>query len=62
MIKLIKNEIFKILHKKSTYIVMIITALLMTLVSYVYSKDNDFYNNAYYPVEGDVIDKKSPRI
>lgn len=58
MIKLIKNEIYKILHKKSTYIIMIITALFMVLVSYVYSKDNNFYNNPYYPSEGDVIDKK----
>lgn len=44
MFKLIKNELFKILHKKSTYIVIIITALFMVLVSFIISKDTVYYN------------------
>ena len=43
MFKLIKNELFKILHKKSTYIVIIITALFMVLVSFIMSKNNIYY-------------------
>lgn len=44
MFKLIKNELFKILHKKSTYIVIIITALFMVLVSFIMSKNNIYYS------------------
>ena len=35
MINLIKNEIYKILHKRGTFIVLIITALFITLLSYL---------------------------
>ena len=31
MIRLIKNEMYKILHKKSTYVVLIITILLICI-------------------------------
>ena len=48
MIRLIKNEMYKILHKKSTYVVLIITILLMFLVSFIYKSDllniNNYYN------------------
>ena len=47
MFNLIKNEIFKILHKKSTYIVLIITALFITLVSYIFSDSTNFNNFMY---------------
>ena len=56
MIKLIKNEIFKILHKKGTYIVLIITALFMGLVSYLIDHETDMYFSSdeyYYPETGD---------
>lgn len=51
MINLIKNEIYKILHKKGTFIVLIITALFITLVSYlighekVYNVSTEMYYN-----------------
>ena len=35
MFNLIKNEVYKILHKRGTFIVLIITALFITLVSYL---------------------------
>lgn len=35
MFNLIKNEMYKILHKRGTFIVLIITALFITLVSYL---------------------------
>lgn len=47
MFNLIKNEIFKILHKKSTYIVLIITALFITLVSYIFSDSTNFNSFMY---------------
>lgn len=39
MIKLIKNEIIKLLHKKSIYIVLLITFLFICLLSYLYSTE-----------------------
>lgn len=51
MINLIKNEIYKILHKRGTFIVLIITALFITLVSYlvghekVYNVSTEMYYN-----------------
>lgn len=35
MIKLIKNELFKVFHKKSTYIVLIICLLFISLVTFI---------------------------
>lgn len=52
MINLIKNEIYKILHKRGTFIVLIITALFITLVSYlvghekVYNVSTEMYYNS----------------
>ncbi len=53
MINLIKNEIYKILHKKGTYIVLIITALFITLVSYLISHEETIYTEAstYYDLD-----------
>ena len=59
MIKLIKNEIFKILHKKGTYIVLIITALFMGLVSYLIGHESDMYFSSdeyYYPETEDTTE------
>lgn len=60
MIKLIKNEIFKILHKKGTYIVLIITALFITLVSYLIGHEETYFSTeTYFDVDtGDVIQNK----
>ncbi len=53
MINLIKNEIYKILHKKGTYVVLIITALFITLVSYLISHEETYYTEAstYYDLD-----------
>ena len=55
MIKLIKNEMYKILHKKSTYIVLIITVLFITLVSYLTAHDEINYvsSEVYYDTISD---------
>ena len=61
MIKLIKNEITKLLHKKSIYIVLIITAMFMVLVSYINSKDtsNLYDPSVYYdPSDPDPVAKE----
>ena len=60
MIKLIKNEIFKILHKKGTYIVLIITALFITLVSYLIGHEGTYFSTeTYFDVDtGDVTQNK----
>ena len=60
MIKLIKNEIFKILHKKGTYIVLIITALFITLVSYLIGHEETYFSTeTYFDVDtGDVTQNK----
>ena len=39
LINLIKNEIYKILHKKSLYIVLLITTLFVLLTQLIYSSD-----------------------
>lgn len=53
MINLIKNEIYKILHKKGTYVVLIITALFITLVSYLISHEETYYTetSTYYDLD-----------
>lgn len=61
MIKLIKNEITKLLHKKSIYIVLIITAMFMVLVSYINSKDTSYsYDPSVYydPSDPDPVAKE----
>ena len=55
MLNLIKNEIYKILHKRGTWIVLIITALFMVLVSLLMSQDLVSYymsSREYYDTEG----------
>ena len=46
MFNLIKNELYKLFHKKSTFIVLIITILYTILVNVVYKIDNNNYD--YY--------------
>lgn len=61
MIKLIKNEITKLLHKKSIYIVLIITAMFMVLVSFINSKDTSYsYDSSvfYDPSDPDPVAKE----
>lgn len=61
MINLIKNEIYKILHKKGTFIVLIITALFITLVSYLIGHEQVNYvsTERYYDVDsGDITQNK----
>lgn len=61
MIKLIKNEITKLLHKKSIYIVLIITAMFMVLVSFINSKDTSYsYDPSVYydPSDPDPVAKE----
>lgn len=60
MIKLIKNEIFKILHKRGTYIVLIITALFITLVSYLIGHEETYFSTeTYFDVDtGDITQNK----
>lgn len=41
MFKLVKNELYKIFHKKSTYITLIIGLLFLVLVNYIYQLDTD---------------------
>ena len=42
MINLIKNEIYKIFHKLSTYIVLIIALLFVILTNVIYREFDDF--------------------
>lgn len=61
MINLIKNEITKLLHKKSIYIVLIITAMFMVLVSFINSKDASYsYDPSVYydPSDPDPVAKE----
>ena len=53
MLNLVKNELYKIFHKKSTYIVMIIMTLFIALISSIYRfMDLDyFYYNYAEPKE-----------
>ncbi len=39
MIKLVKNELYKIFHKKSTYITLIIGFMFLILVNFIYNQD-----------------------
>lgn len=55
MLNLIKNEIYKIFHKKSTFIVLFITILYAILVNVIYFKMNNdafgySYSDDYYGV------------
>lgn len=43
MFKLVKNELYKIFHKKSTYITLIIGLLFLILVNFIYQIDIDSY-------------------
>ena len=61
MINLIKNEIYKILHKRGTFIVLIITALFITLVSYLIGHEQVYYVSTerfYTEDTGSVIDNQ----
>ena len=62
MINLIKNEIYKILHKKGTFIVLIITALFITLVSYLIGHEQVNYvsTEMYYNSDtGSIAENKT---
>ena len=39
MVRLIKNELYKVFHKKSTYIALIIGMLFLVLINYIYKVD-----------------------
>lgn len=50
MLNLLKNEFYKVFHKKSTYIVLIIIFLYAILVNYIYNRDvNDSIDYYYSP-------------
>lgn len=53
MIKLIKNEIIKLLHKKSIYIVLILTALFICFISYMNSYDPSYGVITSFEYNGD---------
>ncbi|HOP66043.1 MAG TPA: hypothetical protein PLX66_03420, partial [Bacilli bacterium] len=46
MIKLIKNELIKIFHKKSIYIILAICLAFVILTNYIYKNVNTFYSTA----------------
>ena len=54
MYNLIKNELYKIFHKKSTYVVLIIIFLFTILVNYIYT--HELYTD-YYTVDKDYINE-----
>ena len=61
MFNLIKNEMYKILHKRGTFIVLIITALFITLVSYLVGHEQVYYvsTERYYDKDtGDITQNK----
>lgn len=58
MLKLIYNELYKVLHKKSTYIILIITTALITLVSTIYKMETPNYGEPYFEQTGTEIDIK----
>ena len=47
MITLIKNEYYKIFHKKSTYITLIIIFMIVFLTNIIYKKMDNFNNTLY---------------
>ena len=52
MIKLIKNEYYKLLHKKSTYIMMGVILIFVILTNVIYKINNESkFNNYYYDME-----------
>lgn len=62
MLNLIKNEIYKILHKRGTFIVLIITALFITLVSYLIGHEQVNYvsTEMYYNSDtGSIAENKT---
>ena len=48
MLSLLKNEFYKVFHKKSTYIVLIIIFLYACLVNYIYNRDVNNVMEYYY--------------
>lgn len=51
MYKLVKNEIYKLFHKKSTFITLIILFMFVILVNFIYSKMNNveyYFDDSYY--------------
>lgn len=48
MIKLIKNELFKILHKRSTLVFLIIAIIFVIITNIIYRNLDDYSNNPYY--------------
>lgn len=57
MINLIRNELYKIFHKKGIYIVLIITLLFSILTNYIYSEAGGSYNylEEDYKIESDYV-------
>lgn len=58
MINLIRNELYKIFHKKGIYIVLIITLLFSILTNYLYSVggEADSYLEENYKIESDYVE------
>ena len=48
MIKLIKNELFKILHKRSTLVFALIALLFLIITNIIYRNFDEVFNDAYY--------------
>lgn len=69
MLRLIKNELYKIFHKKSTWIFLVITILFSCLVTYIYgySSNNNYYlqdlnyQKEEYLNELEVLDKENDK-
>ena len=48
MIKLIKNELFKILHKRSTLVFALIALLFLIITNIIYRNFDEVFNDTYY--------------
>lgn len=51
MYRLVKNEIYKLFHKKSTFITLIILFMFVILVNFIYSKMSNveyYFDDSYY--------------
>ncbi len=62
MLNLVKNEIYKILHKKGTIIVLCITALFMVLISALMADDSIYYVNTELGYDVDAEDELQNKI
>src|SRR5699024_9023806 len=48
MIKLIKNEFFKLFHKLSTYIILLIAVVFVLITNIIYKQYDQLNSNVYY--------------